>query len=288
MNLGMALGRRAGRWGCCDMKNFLLHIHDDDAQPDRLEVALDMARQTGGHLNCVQVTPVAAYASDPYGGLFGMAALIETIHDQDKRLRMATESRLRRDAVAWDWHSCDGNVVETLIDQSLLSDMVVLSQPGGALRVGTRQPLAIVGDLVMHTRCPVLMVPRGTDRLDLGGPVLAAWNGSAEAAHALRMALPLLKRASAVHLVEVSDDVPGLAARAAAQWLARHGIAVDLHEWPAKGRRVSVALLHAAAELSARCMVMGAYGHSRLRETVLGGVTRDLIASATLPLLLVH
>ncbi|WP_017669026.1 universal stress protein [Sandarakinorhabdus sp. AAP62] len=270
------------------MKNILLNIHDDDAQSGRLAVALDVARQTGGHLTCVQVTPVEAYAADPYGGMFGMAALIDTIHDQDKALRLAIEARLNSSGVPWDWRSYDGNPVETLIDQSSLADLVVLSQPSTQQRRGLRQPQAIVGDVVMYTRCPVLMVPHGVEQLDLAGQVVVAWNGSAEAAHALRLALPLLKRAGAVHLVEVSDDVPGLAAREAAQWLSRHGIAADVHEWPAKGRRVSVALLHAAAELSARYMVMGAYGHSRLRETVLGGVTRELIASANLPLLLAH
>lgn len=270
------------------MKNILLHIHDDDAQSDRMAVALDVARQTGGHLSCVQVTPVEAYAGDPYGGLFGMAALIDTIHDQEKALRLATEARLVGSGVAWDWRSQDGNVVETLIDQAMLADLVVLSQPATAQRRVARQPLAIVGDVVMYTRCPVLMVPHGVVRLDLAGPVVVAWNGSAEAAHALRLALPLLKRADGVHLVEVSDDVPGMAAREAAQWLSRHGISADVHEWPAKGRRVSVALLHAVAELSASYIVMGAYGHSRLRETVLGGVTRELIASTNVPLLLAH
>jgi nucleotide-binding universal stress UspA family protein len=61
-----------------------------------------------------------------------------------------------------------------------------------------------------------------------------------------------------------------------------------VHDWPAKGRRTSVALLHAVAELDAGYLVMGAYGHSRLRETVLGGVTRELIQSTTVPLLLAH
>ncbi len=269
------------------MKNILLHIHDDDAQSDRLGVALDLARQLGGHLSCVQVTPAEVYAADPFGGVFGMAAVIDTIHDQDKALRLATEARLARADVTWDWRNHDGNVVETLIEQSMLADLVVVSQPS-AQRRGARQALPIVGDVVMYTRCPLLMVPNGVEALALDGPVVAAWNGSAEAAHALRQALPLLKRATGVHLVEVSDDSPGMAAREAAQFLSRHGIPLDVHEWPAKGRRVSVALLHAAAELSARYMVMGAYGHSRLRETVLGGVTRELIATATVPLLLAH
>jgi nucleotide-binding universal stress UspA family protein len=141
---------------------------------------------------------------------------------------------------------------------------------------------------VLYARCPVLMVPHGQRRLDLAGPALVAWNGSSEAAHALRLALPLLKGAGAVHLVEVNDDLTGLPASEAALWLARHGVAADVHEWPAKGRRASVALLHAATELGAAWLVMGAYGHSRLRETVLGGVTRELIASASLPLLMAH
>ena len=270
------------------MKNILLHIHDDDEQPNRLGVALHLAQQTAGHLTCVQVTPLEAYASDPYGGLFGMAALIDTIHSSDKALRIATEAQLGRAAVPWEWHSCDGNVVETLIDRAMLADIVVLSQPASPARRLARQPLAIVGDVVMYTRCPVLVVPQGSDHMALDAPVVVAWNGSAEAAHALRLTLPMLKRASAVHIVEVSDDSHGMAAREAALWLSRNDIAADVHEWPAKGRRVSVALLHAAAELSAACMVMGAYGHSRLRETVLGGVTRELIATTTVPLLLAH
>jgi nucleotide-binding universal stress UspA family protein len=270
------------------MKNILLHIHDDDEQPSRLNLALHLMAQTGGHLSCVQVTPMEAYAGDPYGGLFGMAALIDTIHSSDKALRVATEARLARSGLEWDWYSCDGNVVEGLIDQAMLADMVVLSQPASEGRRSARRPLAIVGDVVMYTRCPVLVVPHGIDRMALDAPVVVAWNGSAEAAHGLRLALPLLTRASAVHIVEVSDDQPGVCAHEAAVWLSRHGIAADVHEWPAKGRRVSVALLHAAAELSAAYLVMGAYGHSRLRETVLGGVTRELIATATVPLLLAH
>lgn len=270
------------------MKNLLLHIHDDDDLPTRLALAVDLARQMGSHIACVQVTPVESYATDPYGGLLGMAALIDTIHDQDKAVRLAAESRLQAAGASWDWHSFDGNVVEHLIDRSLLADMVILSQPAQTVRRTRRQPMAIVGDLVIHAPCPVLMVPQGCEALALNGPVMLAWNGSAEAAHAMRLGLPLLKRASTVHLVEVSDDEPGITAQEARAWLVRHGISVEVHEWPAKGRRISVALQHAAAELGVHYLVMGAYGHSRLRETVLGGVTKELIASANLPMLMVH
>lgn len=270
------------------MKNLLLHVHDDDGLQTRLTLAIDLARQIGSHVSCVQVTPVEAYATDPYGGMLGMAQVIDKIHDSDKALRLATEAQLQAAGVAWDWHNFDGNVVEHLIERSLLADLLIVSQPAQAVRRSRQQPMAIVGDLVIHAPCPVLMVPHGCAAINLKGPAMVAWNGSAEAAHAIRLGLPMLRRASAVHLVEVGDSEQGLSVQEARSWFSRHGLAVDVHEWPAKGRRISVALQHAAAELSANYLVMGAYGHSRLRETVLGGVTKELIASAILPMLMVH
>ena len=274
------------------MKTILLHIHDDDQQEGRLQVALDLAQALNAHIACVQVTPVDVMVGDPRSGIdgagiFGMAALLGTLHDQDRALRARIETRLAHQGVRWDWRCFDGQVAETLVDQSVLADVLILSQPTTGRRDG-RPALNIVGDVALYTRAPVLMVPAGAARLVLDGPVLVAWNGSPEAAHALRLALPILQRASRVHVVEVSDDLPGVPATEAATWLSRQGIAADVHEWPAKGRRVSVALLHAAAELEAQAMVMGAYGHSRLRETVLGGVTRELIQGSTVPLLLAH
>jgi nucleotide-binding universal stress UspA family protein len=141
---------------------------------------------------------------------------------------------------------------------------------------------------VLYCRAPVLMVPAGCQRLAAATNAVVAWNGSAEAAQALRLALPLLSEVGQVHVVEVCEADGGLSSGEAVTWLARKGVAAEQHEWPAKGRRVSVALLHAAAELGAGLLVMGAYGHSRLRETVLGGVTRDLIGMTTLPLLMAH
>ncbi|MEI6418436.1 MAG: universal stress protein [Sphingomonadales bacterium] len=269
------------------MKTILLHIHDDDSQDGRLGIALDLAQAMGGHIACVQVTPVDALAGFGEAGPFGMTALLETMHDADRTQRLAVEQRLRRAGTSWDWRAFDGQVVETLVDQSRLADVLVLSQPQPRGQ-GDRPPLPVVGDVALYTRAPVLMVPHGQQRLGLDGNCMLAWNGSAEAAHALRLALPMLRRARCVHVVEVSDDQPGLPASDAATWLARQGMVAEVHEWPAKARRISVALLHAAQELDAQFMVMGAYGHSRLRETVLGGVTRELIQSATLPLLLAH
>jgi nucleotide-binding universal stress UspA family protein len=269
------------------MKTIMLHVHDDAEQNNRVQIAIDLARLEHGHIACVQVAAVEPYVVDPYSGLFGMAAIIDTIHDQDKLARQAIEARLRREDVEWDWRCFDGSVVETLITQSRLTDIVVISQPAIG-RPAADHPLPIVGDLVLHTSAPVLVVPTGVGRFDVEGAAMLAWNGSAESAHAMRLTVPLLRRAACVHIVEVTDDTPGMPATDAATYLARHGVPCEVHDWPAKGRRTSVALLHAVAELDGGYLVMGAYGHSRLRETVLGGVTRELIQSTTVPLLLAH
>jgi nucleotide-binding universal stress UspA family protein len=268
------------------MKTILLHIHDDAEQDSRIGVAVDLAKAGGGHVICVQAAQIEALAGDPYGAMFGLATVIDAVHGHERQVRTAIEARLRGAGISWEWRHFDGGVVETLIGEAPLVDLVVISQPGPK---GCReQPASLVGDVVLHCRTPVFMVPGGWRRFDAQASAVIAWNGSAEAAQALRLAQPLLSLAGQVHIVEVCEEASGLPSAAAVAWLGRHGIVAERHEWPAKGRRVSVALLHAAAELEAGLLVMGAYGHSRLRETVLGGVTRDLIGMTTLPLLMAH
>jgi nucleotide-binding universal stress UspA family protein len=269
------------------VKAIMLHVHHDAEQDNRLQVAIDLARLSGGRITCVQVAGVEPYSADFHGELLGLAAIIDTIHDQDRLVRQDIEARLRREGAQWDWRCFDGGVVEALIAQSRLADIIVISHPISG-RPAAGQPLSIVGDVVVNTSAPVLMVPAGCNHFDAAGPAILAWNGSAEAAHAMRLAAPLLRRASCVHLVEVTDDYTGAPASEAATYLARHGVNSEVHDWPQKGRRTALALLHAVAELEAHYLVMGAYGHNRLRETILGGVTRDLIHSTTVPLLLAH
>lgn len=274
------------------MKNILFHVHDDGGHGERLEVALDLARQTGGELHCVAGLGLAAPGRGGDGQVFGPrtvigdATLIDRADDAGMVLRQETEQRLLAAGVPWRWHSHNGNAVEALAETATFADVIVLGQRAGCGHDG--QPHVVVSDVVMRVRCPVLMVPHGVRAIDLAQPMVVAWNGSIEAAQALRLALPVLQAACAVHLVEVADELTGHEADEAKQWLARHGIRADIHEWPAKGRRTSVALLHAVVELAAGCLVMGAYGHSRRRETTIGGVTRELIAGANIPLLMAH
>ncbi|RJF90954.1 universal stress protein [Sphingomonas cavernae] len=270
------------------MKTILLHVHDDAGQEARLQASLDIARATEGHISCAQITPLEYFVgTDPFGGMYAVKEVLAKLRTQETLERARLEARLETEGVSWDWRQFDGNVVQTLVSYARLADVVVLSQP---MRNGDplTEPIPVVPDVAIHARAPILSVPVKAQALNVAGKAMIAWNGSYEAAHALRFALPLLRLAESVHLVEISDDAREFPSTAATDYLSRHGIAAEMQEIPRAGRDAGAALLHQAAELGASYVVMGAYGHSRLREMMLGGVTRKLLGESPIPLLLAH
>jgi nucleotide-binding universal stress UspA family protein len=138
---------------------------------------------------------------------------------------------------------------------------------------------------------PMLVVPyiqKAALKLD---NVMVCWDGSRQAARAIADAMPLLERAGRVEIVIVAnergkqDEVPGADM---GQHLARHGLKVEVHRISGGSIDIGDALLSRAADSGADLMVMGGYGHSRLREFVLGGVTRSILRSMTIPTLMAH
>ncbi|MCJ8157763.1 universal stress protein [Sphingomonas sp. LaA6.9] len=270
------------------MKTILLHVHDDAGQEARLQASLDLARATGGHIVCAQITPLEYFVgTDPFGGMYAVKEVLANLRTQETVERARIEARLATEGVSWDWRQFDGNVVQTLVSYARLADVVVLSQPRRGSDPLT-EPIPVVSDVAIHARAPVLSVPAETRSLDVGGKAMVAWGGSYEAAHALRFALPLLRLAGSVHLVEITDETREFPSTAAAEYLSRHGIAAEMREIPHSGRDTGAALLDEASTLGAGYLVMGAYGHSRLREMMLGGVTRKLLGEAPIPLLMAH
>lgn len=268
------------------MKSILLHIYEDEALESRLQAALDAARAFGGHITCLQATPFTAYvAFDPMGGAFAQTAVMDELRTRESELKSRLEARLAHEDVAWDWAQVDGDVVASLAQWSALNDMVVVSQFN---RKGEDDALPIVDALAIESACPVLVVPGDAKGLNLSAPVVLGWNASAEAAGTIRQALPVLQAASAVHIVSVGEDGMDFPQMAASAYLSRHGVKSELHTIAAGRAKPAEALVNFARESGAGMIVMGAYGHSRLRETLLGGVTRDLLASSRIPLLLGH
>ena len=271
------------------MKSVLVHIHRDDGQEARFQAALDVVRAFEGHLACLQTAPLETFAAvDPYGVSYLLAQTVEQIREIEQEEKAQFEARLANEGLSWDWHSHSGDPIRLIADHSWLADLVVVSAPGREWKPRLEAP-PVSAEVVMKSRAPVLVVPEASRGLDCTGPVAVAWNGSPEACAALRGALPLLKHASSVTLVAVAnDDGFDLPPIEASTYLARHGVPSELIELKPDGGPVSDLLLDAAEVRKAACLVTGAYGHSRLRENILGGVTRGLLQKSAIPLLLAH
>jgi nucleotide-binding universal stress UspA family protein len=269
------------------MKAVLLYANDDSGLNNRLEAALDIVRQFEGHLLCLQVTPYDRFImGDAFGGIYALPSVIEAVQDDEDKHRARLEEKLRSEGVSWDWIHFDGQPALIVVDRSRLSDVIVVTLPSEGIDYDG--PGAMAADVALHARTPVLAVPNGKLGLDLSGPAVVAWNGSQESCNALRLTLEMLKEASAAHIVTVADGENEFPSAWAAKYLARHGVKAELHSWPREGRTIAETLIEAAKVLNASYIVMGAYGHSRFRETMLGGVTRDMLRHSPLPLLLAH
>jgi nucleotide-binding universal stress UspA family protein len=173
------------------------------------------------------------------------------------------------------------------------ADLAVVPQVGPGERISDR-PGTLPERLVMEAGRPILIVPPALSLPTVGRRVLVAWNQSREAARALNDALPILAKAEQVWILTINErglasvDYPDARAEWAVAYLGRHGItAQPLHDGTNEISASDI-LLSRLSDLSADLLVMGAYGHSRFRELVLGGVTREILAHMTVPVLMSH
>lgn len=275
-------------------KTILLQIDGGAGQASRLRAAAVLAEMHGAHLVGAGATGISLAN---YAVLNGGMALplsdraFEALRD-DVRIRLDAfiEQAQRLGIVGAEARLFEGSTHDGLLLQSRYADLIVVSQPDPNDRFGVEhglpQTLALGG-----TR-PVLVVPPAYDGAPLPGNVLVGWDGSMPAQRAISAALPLLAGAGSVTLglinperqSELHGDEPGADM---ALYLARHGVKVNVAVAHTRARE-SDALIDMAGEVHAGLMVTGAFGHSRYREWFLGGVTRDLIGSAPVPLLIAH
>lgn len=277
-------------------KTILVHVDGRPMQESRLRAAAGIALSQGAHLVGCASTGISWLDLSVAAGSAGAPA---PILDVDT-LRKTSAERLDHfttQARRLGVESIEVRLEDDLPDASLhlharYADLVVLSQetePGPTLPYRLRR---LPEHLVLHGPRPVLVVPPAYAAGPVARTVLAAWDGQIPALRALTAALPLLVLADSVKLTLVNPDIlsdkhgeePGADM---ALYLARHGVAVDViverTDMPA-----GQALLTLANRCGAGLIVAGAYGHSRYREWVLGGTTRDLLAHAKAPLLLAH
>lgn len=267
----------------------LVHIHDDDGQDARLDCALDLTKAFDAHLLCVQTLPYESYiAMDSLGGIYSLQDVRDRLQVDLDREKTRLSAKLEAAQTQYEWRQIQGNPADTLIDQARLADWVILSRRLQSKQTGGENPILIANHVAIHSRAPVIAVGPKASGFQVHDIAAVAWNGSPEAANALKLALPLLSRAQRVHIVEIGRPSEGVSAPEAAAYLLRHGIEAQICRRPVKSGDVALTLCEALDDLGARYVVMGAYGHSRFRETMFGGVTRDMLDCATVPLVMAH
>lgn len=272
------------------MRRVLLHIYNDDCFEARFQVALDIARRCAGRITCVQAVPYDyGMPGDFYGTM--SAQMVLDYGKIAEETKQEIEGRLANEGVPWNWVWGSGSAVSLIARHSPMHDVVIVGSDNPLGKAET--PSRLVAELIERVRSAVLVVPKNVRSFDFEVPAAIAWNGSAECAHALRAAMPALSLASSIHILCVREEKDSekfdLPSTEAAEYLAQHDLNSEITELP-REKSVSVAqtLCDAAKARNAGYLVMGGYGHSRFQERVLGGVTRDMLRSPTIPLLLSH
>mgnify|MGYP001209384252 CR=1 FL=1 len=266
------------------MKNVFVLVHDDSGQEARLQAALDVVRAVGGHLSCIDVIQVPILVGDVYG-FGGQAQLIELERDREAQNRARIEARLIREGVSWSWIDAIGDMAPTMTSLSDLADIIVLNRKLEAAQAPDMQ--GITAAVMLGSHKPILAVPDSSRGCNLGGHAVVAWDGSTEAASALRAAVPLLRLAERVTIVEVEDGKVRAPATEAAVYLSRYDVHAEIAGVSA-GKSVDAVLNDQCRSLKADYLVMGGYGHTRVTEALFGGITRKLLTNCPVPLLLAH
>ncbi|GAA4761694.1 universal stress protein [Stakelama sediminis] len=266
------------------MKSIMLHVHKDDGQESRLQVALDIARAMDGHVTCMQAAPYDYMVlGDPYFGVLPPEFRREA-EEALAAFRKTIETRMNAEDVPWDWQTVSGMDLDVLVQRSGLADLVVISR-----RVRQEEgvePISEAADIAVNARAPVLVVPPKVRSFDCTGTMVVAWNGSPEAAAALRSAMPLLARASDVKILTVGEIDMFFTPEEAARYIGGYGIEPQITHLPHGDDMVSDILMGAAQDMDAKLMVMGAFSHSRVRERLFGGVTQRMLDRTEVPLLM--
>jgi nucleotide-binding universal stress UspA family protein len=276
-------------------KTLMVHLDTSNRVNARLSLALTLARAYGAHLDGL----FSAFEPQPRE-FYVMAGTADYYDEHRKRraeqrgaIERLFHAELVRAQVEGAWVAADTDPIDALTQHSRTADLTILGQ------TDLNDPGAYVADhfaetVILGAGGPVLVMPHTGNYEAIGKRVLIAWNGSREAARAAHDALPFITRAARVTIAAATATVTSEPTQAScadlATLLARHGATtVDIAHFPRRTLETTGdALLSYAAEGGYDLLVMGAYGHARLQEMVLGGATRTVLAAMTLPVLMSH
>ncbi|MDV2988074.1 UNVERIFIED_CONTAM: universal stress protein [Methylobacteriaceae bacterium AG10] len=266
--------------------NILVSVDLDGTAPDRIRLAAGLARRFEATLTGAAACKVPApdYVRD-----------IGEIDDEEPRYEETARALLEQARAVFDgaadaplrrdWHAALAGPTTDLVARARAADLLVVGRrgpddaPPGTLGVSP-------GPVLMEAARPVLVVPPRTGRLR-GARIVVAWKDGPEARRAVSAALPFIREADQVFVVSTGEGARNEGAEEVAGHLARHGASVTTHLL-----RTAVSdgdeLLRFALKQEADLIVMGAYGRTRLREWLFGGVTREMLHRSPLPCLMCH
>lgn len=268
------------------MKNILLPLQPDPEREARLQIALDVTRTLDGHLECVEVRGETMPLMGDFGGEAAVLALVTYREAEQARqaARAEIKQRLMIEDMRWSFMASCDTLGNALAQNADLADLIIisgrLSEPD---ETGSAQPKPLP---LKHHR-PLLAVPPIARELALNRGTVVAWDGSRSALEAVRAAIPLLTRSAAVTILEVDAPSDAMPMEAIAIYLSRHGIVADLVQRRSQGTVAATLRDHVQAS-NAGLLVMGAYGPRPLAQAIFGGITRTMLATSLVPLLLAH
>ena len=266
-------------------KTILVHLDEKPRRSERLQLAFELGASFDAHvvgLFALGAARIPSYALAEAGPL-----VLEIEARQRAEFARAAERDFReaeRRARPAEWRLSLDEAASALRVGARHADLVILGQPEPPQALER----AMVEEVILDAGRPVLIVPYAGRFPDAGKRILVAWNGTREAARAVGDALPLLRRAQSVEAVTFDGPQAEIPSVDIAHYLARHGVKAAASRQRAPGLDIGAQILSRAADNDADLIVMGAYGHSRLRELALGGATRTILEAMTVPVLMSH
>lgn len=270
-------------------RDLVVYVDDGAGSRARLEFAARFARNQGAHLVALHALsePTLPPSVRAFAGTSLMDSLRDQVRDAAAAVRKLAADVGKAEGIGVEYREAWGLPTDVAILHARHADATIVPQPD---RRAVGEIGALAENLVMESGRPVLIVPGAGAYSGQAKHVVCAWNGTRESARALADALPLLRRAEKVSILSVDPRgaekrLPGADI---ALHLARHGVTAEATTTYADGIGVGDALLSRIADLGADMLVMGAYSHSRAREAVFGGATRDVLDRMTVPVLMSH
>ncbi|GAA0312880.1 universal stress protein [Rhodovulum strictum] len=276
-------------------KTILTIITDTDIAVSALEPAITLANRESAHLDILCLGVDRTQTGYYYAGTNAFIQQ-ETLHkaqEDSAAIEAAVKTRLGREGIAWAAEAAVAQIAglsHLVAQRARYSDLVVMPRPYGEQR-GIEDEAATEA-VLFDGHAPLLIMPEGADANVIGQKIVVAWNQSHEAMAAIKQAMPLMQAAELVNIAIVDPPKHGAdrsdPGGALSQMLSRHGVRAEISVLAKTMPRISDVLQRHVQDIEADMMVMGAYGHSRFREAILGGATRDMLERTGVPILMAH